>query len=114
MFGVFVTERGSGVFAWVGMCVEGPKTSREEGKTKIKLVLGGVGIRIGRSSPGCGVCAYLTSPALGNGNISSVRSHVRVAKGVGFVEAFGQILGEAGNNAWMGKLGRFMSMSGGC
>jgi hypothetical protein len=70
-----------------------------------------VGIRIGRSSPGCGVCAYLTSSALGNGNTFSVRSHVRVAKGVGFVEAFGEILGEAGNSAWMG---RFMSMSGGC
>jgi hypothetical protein len=83
------------------MCVEGPKTSRKEGKTKIKLVLGGVGILIGRSSPGWGACAYLTSSALGNGNIFSVRSHVRVAKGVGFVETFGQILGEAGNSAWM-------------
>ena len=58
MFGVFVTERGSGVFAGVGMCVWG---GREQGRRRnqIKPVSGGVGIRIGSSSAGFGVMHVL-------------------------------------------------------
>jgi len=44
--------------------------------------------------------------------ISLGSSHVRVTGGVGLVEAFGRILGGAGNSGRMWKLERFVSTLG--
>lgn len=56
-------------------------------------------------------CAFLSSSTVKRG-YPSVRSHVCVAKDVGFMEPFGQILGGAENSGWMEKPGRSVSMSG--